>query len=137
MILNDKIVTKILFISESDQHYGLRFLFELEDNYLYFDSFKFTVVSDKAVLQLYNWKEITYPRLKDHPTIVQIKEDESGTYFIEFSNSDILHIHQRITLEEFWIMDFEIVKTDDGINYEEVKAHMLEDFVSTIFSKNG
>ena len=57
-------------------------------------------------------------------------EDEAMSYFIEFSNSDIFYIYQRIYGYGDWVQDFKIVsKNKNIVEYDEVKQYMNEDWI--------
>ena len=128
------------YYDEKIEHYGLQILFKFySNNYLLFNSTEFIFLDDIEKLdKLYNWKAIDYPEFSTKKLhIKNIKEDELTSYFIEFSNGDIFYIYQRIYGYGDWQQDFEIAsKNNDPRWYNEVKGHMNEDWIETIFSDN-
>lgn len=59
------------------------------------------------------------------------REDEATSYFVGFSNKDILYVYQRMTGLEVVIVEFEIV-TCDSSEYNEVFQYMNENWVEDV-----
>ncbi|WP_158827200.1 hypothetical protein [Mucilaginibacter lacusdianchii] len=110
-------------------HYGLQVLFQFDNGlYLYFDSARFKLMQNDNPVKSNDWNLIVYHCLSDGVTIVNIKEDELTSYFLEFSNGDIFFIFQMLYHSEFWYNDFKIL-SNHSKQYDEVRGYMNEDFV--------
>ena len=124
---------------EKIEHYGLKLLLEFDsNNYLLFDSTDFISLNNVEELKKrYNWKEVNYPELSTKDVYIKnIMEDELTSYFIEFSNDDILYVYQRIYGYGEWEQDFEIVGKDKSlIRYNEVKEYMNEDWIGAVYHR--
>lgn len=136
----DKVLKGIYAYSVPDEKYGLHLLFQFVDNScIEFDSSIFQV-RDKTISRVektVKWHKVHYPAIDTHLKIVNLKEDENVSYFVEFSNGDILYIYQRIVGNvDDWFQDFEIVTRDDTHKYNEVFNYMNEDFVEDAIINN-
>ena len=123
--LSNKIVNFIRYKYVGGE-YGLHILMQLGgQEYLFFDSFQFSVVSNICIddfLEVRNSEKLI------GEYIISIRQDESTNYFIQFSNSSILHIYQKIFNWEHYEQDFEIL-SDKDLEYSDVKKHQEEDWI--------
>ncbi|QDZ63454.1 hypothetical protein EVD20_13740 [Elizabethkingia bruuniana] len=68
---------------------------------------------------------------EENTNIISIKEDELTSYFILFSNNDILYIFQRLISSNKWEQNFEIVKKISE-DYKEVENYMNKDWIDVL-----
>ena len=127
--IKEKKITDILFSVEEQSHNGLKLVFQFDKEYLFFNSFKFILSTDRNIFKKYPWKKISWYSLQEELFITRIREDEITSFFLEFSNGDIFFINQHIDSDEFWYQDFKIVSKVDAEQYNEVLEYMNEDFV--------
>lgn len=127
----NKNVKKIYYLI-GEGHYGLQILFELTDQYVYFDSSRFLVKEKSEIDVTTKWRILEYIGLESDIFIEEIKEDENTSYFIKFSNNDILYIYQFVDGMENWVLDFEIVTINEISKYNELIKYMNEDWVENI-----
>ena len=107
--IKDFKVKNIYFYDDKNEIYNLKLLVEfIENKYLYFDSASFNITDNTDILNQCSWKKIEI--LEENTNIISIKEDELTSYFILFSNNDILYIFQRLISSNKWEQNFEIVK---------------------------
>ena len=107
--IKDFKVKNIYFYDDKNEIYNLNLLVEfIENKYLYFDSASFNITDNTDILNHCSWKKIEF--LEENTNIISIKEDELTSYFILFSNNDILYIFQRLISSNKWEQNFEIVK---------------------------
>ncbi len=107
--IKDFKVKNIYFYDDKNEIYNLKLLVEfIENKYLYFDSASFNITDNTDILNQCSWKKIEV--LEENTNIISIKEDELTSYFILFSNNDILYIFQRLISSNKWEQNFEIVK---------------------------
>ncbi|MDR6563429.1 MULTISPECIES: hypothetical protein [unclassified Arcicella] len=126
-----KILKNIYYTFEVGS-YGLKILFDLNITLLLFDSVSFVYINKNEFDKFKNWKRLDYGKLLNgNIDITEIKEDELTSYFVKFSNDDILYIYQRIDgLEEF-SQDFKII-SKNMTDYNEVCKYMSEDWVEKV-----
>ncbi|NLZ74273.1 MAG: hypothetical protein GX905_10775 [Bacteroidales bacterium] len=131
-----KPIKSIYIYSNNSSSYGLHLLFKFEDNTcLIFERgiFSYSTNIRNTTFFFSKWINIYYKKLSNKVYIYKIREDENVSYFIEFSNTDILYIYQRILGNaDDWIQDYEIVSKDENIDYERIKEYMAEDFVEDV-----
>jgi hypothetical protein len=117
-------------------NYGLHLLFAFEDNTsILFEKgyFSFSTAKQHTSFLFSKWIDIHYVQLTDAIYIKKIREDEGNSSFVEFSNSDILHIYQRIIGNvDSWIQDFEIVSRSNVSEFNRVHKYMNEEFVEDV-----
>ena len=128
--IKDFKVKNIYFYDDKNEIYNLKLLVEfIENKYLYFDSASFNITDNTDILNQCSWKKIEV--LEENTNIISIKEDELTSYFILFSNNDILYIFQRLISSNQWEQNFEIVKKISE-DYKEVENYMNEDWIDIL-----
>jgi hypothetical protein len=127
----EKILKNIYYNFEVG-NYGLKIIFDLSSTLLLFDSTSFEYINKNEFDKFKNWKKLNNGNfLNSNIKISEIKEDELTSFFVKFSNDDILYIYQRIDgLEEF-SQNFKIV-SKGMTDYKEVYEYMSEDWVETV-----
>lgn len=134
--LNTCLIKNILFFNNTDEHYGLKVLFEFDSQYLFFDSSNFTLLTNPSILFRYPWAKINFQH-SDDLTIKCIKADELVNYFILLSDDAIFYIYQTMHGNDFWCQDFEIgAKNQDMDRYNEIYEHMNEDWIEELSIRN-
>jgi hypothetical protein len=124
---------KQIYFQNMNTNYGLKILFEFSSSYLFFDSVSFNVITKSGFqIDLDQWDIIDYPSIENGLYVLDVKEDELTTYFIKFSNEDIMQIYQRIEGLGEWIQDFQIVSRKNLEKYTKVLDYMNESWVENI-----
>jgi hypothetical protein len=132
-VLYTKYVKNIFsFYDETEPHYGLKILFELNQGFLLFDAHEFSVVYNNSIFGLYKWNRLISYQIEENLYIDEIKNDEWESHFIKLSNDDIIYVHQFIYGYGDWHEDFEFVLKSDTEHYREVYEYMNEEWVTQI-----
>lgn len=126
-----EVLKNIYFHYIEGNEYGLNVLFELNSNYLLFNSTSFLILN-KSEVPLFEWKKINYKEIELGIYISELKEDENVSYFVKFSNDEIFYIYQKIYNLNSWEQDFEIINKENIIKYNEVNEYMNEDWVELL-----
>ncbi len=111
------------------EHYNLQLLFEFEKDYLFFDNQSFFEISKENFNLKDKWVPLRYD-LTEGIFIKEIKEDEFVSYFILFSNEDILYVYQLFD-GTTWNQQFCIIDKTSN-RYDEINKYMNENFVDQI-----
>jgi hypothetical protein len=128
-----KLKRKILNIyhhTTSEEHYNIKILIEFENKYLIFNSLNFSFLNKSDYTLKKKWKKLNYDCITEDVFLKKIREDESTTYFIEFSNDDILYVSQNYDGETWW-QEFKITNKLDNF-YLEIYNYMNEEFVQEL-----
>lgn len=93
-----------------EDHYNVRLLIEFENKYLLFNSHSFIFMNKIDFLIENKWEKLNYDCSISEIFIKRIMEDELNSYFIQFSNDDLLYVFLSYNRETWW-QEFDIVKS--------------------------
>lgn len=126
----ERIILNIYHQRGSEEHYNIKILIEFENKYLLFNSHSFIFINKADYVLEEEWKKLNYDCSIEEIFLERIREDELTSYFLEFSNSDILYISQKYNGETWW-QEFEVINKRSFF-YKDIHNYMYEEFVEEI-----